>query len=312
MTKDKYEDLKGIEIVIGGEDDSVDPIKDMLKTAKKDWLFYGLTRIAPYFAFLGLALGIGYQKGLIDSMELGNLSGNYDTYEIYYSAVLCVLNIFSSLNKIDVWEIFKSSSFLIVLFTVLGAFFPFLVKMSIQFKDNGSEYNQRIKSRISRVIDSNSLSALLSTTVGALLGTLASLIVTASSFVILSFLVFLLLPWVVGYKSGEYSANKYIEKPSCITLEGKAKVDKTLHGCQTQTINGKTIKAEVVLETPGGYFLWLSDAFAYVSKDGGRCTASKFKEIKAGSNYEDFEFPKSQVDEFCSSDGLVYGGSAEP
>ncbi len=74
--------------------------------------------------------GLGYQKGLILEMGLGNLAGNYEINEIINSAISGYIHIFAKIARLSPLDIFLKNQIVILFFSIgisLTAFFIHLI-----------------------------------------------------------------------------------------------------------------------------------------------------------------------------------------
>ncbi|WP_158678267.1 hypothetical protein [Pseudoalteromonas sp. T1lg23B] len=97
------------------------------KKEKKELMTLLIQLIGIATVIAGL-FGVGYQKGMILAMRLGNIEGSYELREVFNSAVLGYLHALKALNVENFWSVaiarlIDSPSWLIVLL-ILGLIPP--------------------------------------------------------------------------------------------------------------------------------------------------------------------------------------------
>ena len=75
-------------------------------------------QVIGLIAIMSGLFGVGYQKGIIISMNIGNLSGSYEIREIFNSAVLGYLHVFKKFKWLleSCFRFFLSIKFIYSLF----------------------------------------------------------------------------------------------------------------------------------------------------------------------------------------------------
>jgi len=170
-----------------------------------------ITKLAAVSTIFTAIFGVGYQKGMILQMGIGNLNGSYELREIFNSAVLAYLFIFESVSNISIERLIqgalKSSIALIVLCFVIGTVLALVdsksvtrvIKKSARYRREIRVLIKRAKSKILLVVFYQFISVFL-----GLFIAVASVIVAYS--IILASSVFVTLP-LLGYLAGAAKVN---------------------------------------------------------------------------------------------------------
>ena len=123
-----------------------------------------ITKLAAVSTIFTAIFGVGYQKGMILQMGIGNLNGSYELREIFNSAVLAYLFIFESVSNISIERLIqgalKSSIALIVLCFVIGTVLALVdsksvtrvIKKSVRYRREIRVLIKRAKSKILLVV----------------------------------------------------------------------------------------------------------------------------------------------------------------
>lgn len=256
---------------------------------------------AKVFAFLTIftgVFGLCYQKGMVHSMNLGNMAGNYDTQEVFISALSGYMYIFENLTEVTAEAIFvdifwPTFALLLILSTVFV--------LSLQYKDKIRATASQLKAKIS-LRDRNSLSSKILLP-AAWLSSLAtagavSLIQVISVYTILATFAILLIPSALGHAIGAKKATEAINNPPCIDASEINQKSNIIRQCTHLKIDGKELSGKIMLENISGYFMRLNTGFIYASKDGKTCIYSKDTQTE-GKDLDEFNFEKDQIDGFC-------------
>ena len=71
----------------------------------KHWFkFIGWAKISAVAAFVSTIIGVAFQKGMLEKMGFGNMSGNYQIEEIISSAIHVYLMIGNSITELSTWK----------------------------------------------------------------------------------------------------------------------------------------------------------------------------------------------------------------
>jgi len=261
---------------------------------------YSFKNIAKFFALSTVitgTFGLCYQKGAIESMQLGNLSGNYTVEEIFNSALMGYVYILNNATKVKAVDI--ALELFAPMFTVA---FILATVLYFIYKKRCSIRTWATKAKSMTVDNAKNMPAiiqLLATWIGALIGSIVLLVVHISGiYALLTFFAVLLLPAVFGYSIGSEKVAETMEKPPCIAISETNKKSKHIRQCTHVSIGGKQLSGMLILENKSGYYMRLNEGFIYASKDGKTCIYSK-DTIRKKVNPNTFVFPRGQVDEFC-------------
>ncbi|WP_394224583.1 hypothetical protein [Pseudoalteromonas spongiae] len=261
-----------------------------------------LLKLTGFTTIVAGLFGLGYQKGMILTMNLGNLSGNYEIREIFNSAVLGYLHAFSTLELEKYWStiITKISENIILLavFIASGLLPPIINHFEITIKNCLANFTSTPKSILANAFKSFIWSPLL--VVSCCYGIIFSFFLTFYMAIIMTSVF--VLPTLLGYVVGEDYVEKAMAKPFCVPITEEMLENEKLRQCTQVSIKGKTITAKIFLETNDAYFMRRNNAFIYVTKNGGNCIYSIYANSKDAKINGNFEFVDEEIKNFCEKD----------
>ena len=251
--------------------------------------------------------GVGYQKGMIIQMGLGNLSGNYELREIFNSSILGYLHIFNSVVSVEkgplATGLLSLGITLVAVFALLGLTLTLFTEVDKEKLQKKRKKTRRMMRKRFNSISTRPLAFIFYPIFGGLFGALLSISTVVIGYMSVIASAALIMFPLLGYLTGAGKIHSEIKKPSCVTLSEESLQSSDIAQCTQILINGKRITGEVLLENSGGYFIKRNSAFAFISKDGKRCVFRKYY-TKARNNYakvEDINFKEldKELDSFC-------------
>lgn len=265
--------------------------------------FFEIDRILKLAGLLTVITGVfgfSFQKGMIMSMNLGNLAGNYELREVFNSAILGMTFVFGKYLETDFKNAFLSLSWILLVFVALGA------AIAHAFKHRENE-NKSTKSDFSlvavrdKIFNSYVLSSMTFAGIGAIL-----LIVGAFFwYVIFAVIGVLMLPALLGYLAGDAYIQHMIEHPTCVEINDEMTKQKAVWQCTQVVINGKKITGEIVLENQDSYFISQRDGFLFIKKDGSNCVYST-RSVKAKRDEKNtILFEDNVITDLCLENKIV-------
>ncbi|QLE83923.1 hypothetical protein FLM48_01755 [Shewanella sp. Scap07] len=265
-------------------------------------------KIFGLMTLISALFGVGYQKGLILGMGLGNLSGNYEVREVFNSAVLGYIHLLSKLGIENYWEglanslnkILFHSPFLIfvALFSVTIVLMYFkiatvrVVAKKVKRVSNGFIKRLWVKFSLAVVGLTSGFTAIMIT--GVTLVHLVPIVISVFFF-----------PALIGYLAGNDYIKKSMSGDVCSVATTEMLKEKHVRQCTQILINGKKIMGEIVLENASGYYIHRNSSFVYVTKDGNSCLYSIFEESDVAKSKEAFSFKDEALISFCGAGALT-------
>ena len=262
--------------------------------------------------------GLGFQKGMLLSMGLGNLNGNYELREIFNSAIFGGLHVFSLLNElivVNVWSEFWKYILwgvgICIVIGVVGAFFANFKPENIEkLKSKCNWIVIKIFNRetAKKILAPSWWSYLFYPIVLALTYSVVASVLFITRYLLLGVGAAILLFSLLGYVVGESYVKTRYEVDPCVSITKEILKNEIVRQCTQVVINNKKIMGEILLENSAGYFLKRNDSFVFLKKDGQGCIYSKFVltdelNVNNGNPY-DFTKIDKELDKFCSmSDG---------
>ncbi|GGP68811.1 hypothetical protein [Shewanella saliphila] len=272
-------------------DKSVDSLNWVLK------LFGLMTLVSALF-------GVGYQKGVILAMGLGNISGNYEVREVFNSAVLGYIHLMSKLGIDNYWgsladrlnAILFHSPFLIII-ALLSVIIASMYFRSARVRVAVNKVKRTSQRLAKRVWIKSSL---------IVIGLVSSFTVFMAAGVTLAHLIpmlvaVLLLPTLIGYMAGNDYIKQSMSGDVCVVATAKMLKEEHIRQCTQILINGNKIMGEIVLENASGYYIHRNRSFVYVAKDGKSCLYSIFEKSDIAKTAEDFSFEDEGLSSFCGA-----------
>jgi hypothetical protein len=269
------------------------------KPAASYWSFGFFAKIFTSITVLSGVLGVCYQKGMIATMQLGNMAGSYDVKEIFSSALSAYLSLFEILFKAPGERFFDEKLIFVFSLSYFAImYFIYLIKnrTDIIAKANTVK-SYLLKFRLERSFKNYALILVISALFSALFKALIILI----NVIVLAVFTVLLAPSIVGYQLGKRDALKAAAEDVCSKQIRDISPDEKLHQCTHLVVNGKILRGEILLQNSEGYYMRINNAYVYASRDGKTCVYSQDRKgpIKAD---EGFRFENEQLEKFCVLD----------
>ncbi|MGJ8682877.1 hypothetical protein [Paraglaciecola sp.] len=252
-------------------------------------------KLIGLIAIIAGIFGVSFQKGMIMSMNLGNLSGNYEIREVFNSAVLGFFFAFNRFAEMSFWQLLPKTLWIAVIFLVLGfvASYLFKNKKTVKKKLNIVDFSPNAVSE--RILKSYWFSSIA----GGVFGVIVAFIGAAAWYLMFTAIAVLLLPSVMGYLLGAAYIDREMDNPPCRVLSEEMMTQKRIRQCTQVTIKGKKVMGEIVLENKDAYFIQQNSAFLYITKNGDNCVYSIHSETKDIGNREKFAFSDSSIKQLC-------------
>ncbi len=267
-----------------------------------------LTKTLAILTIFSGTFGVGYQKGMILQMGLGNLSGNYEIKEVFNSAVLGFMHLWKKMNH------FSFSEYLSVFYEISLVFVPafLILGLIILFIDTTrSSSKEGEKSHVDAFIEkvhffftkSKKRLYVVYGLLGSLIGLLFSIVAAGAVHVILFLCTaFVFIP-LAGYLTGISEIKSNISKDPCRHANSTDMEQEYVQQCTQIVIGGKTISGEIILENADGYFLKRNQSFVFIQKDANACIYVKYyiKEEEEYKKASDISFTSvdSELEQFC-------------
>lgn len=257
-------------------------------------------QIIGLMAIISGLFGVGYQKGMILTMNLGNLSGNYEIREVFNSAVLGYLHVLSTLQIDNYWPIviklLTDNIALLLTLITLGLLVPLIIRHESKIKTYLSNITVTPKSIRAKVFKSFIWSPVI--IVSSVYSVLFSFFLAIYMIPIL--VGFLVIPTLLGYVAGEDYVEKAMVKSFCVPITDEMLESDKLRQCTQVSIKGKTITAKIFLETSDAYFMRRNNAFIYATKNGSNCIYSIYADPKDAKNNDSFKFVDEEILALCN------------
>ncbi|MEC4728220.1 hypothetical protein HWQ46_22035 [Shewanella sp. D64] len=269
-----------------------------------------LSWVLKIFGLMTLAsalFGVGYQKGVILAMGLGNLSGNYEVREIFNSAVLGYIHLMSKLGIDSYWK-GLASVLNRILFHSPALIFIVMLSLALVtlYRNNNQVKEVAVKVKKSSLVLFNKVWVKFSLMVLGLASSITAILVTLITLthLIPMFVVILLLPTLFGYMAGSDYIKEGMDRDVCSVVTTEMIKDKYIRQCTQILINGKKIMGEIVLENTKGYYIHRNNSFVYAAKDGKSCFYSIFEKTEIVKSTKNFTFKDEELSSFCGA-GVV-------
>ena len=252
-------------------------------------------KLIGLIAIIAGIFGVSFQKGMIMSMNLGNLSGNYELREVFNSAVLGFFFAFNRFADMSFWQLLPKMLWIAIPFLVLGFLASYLFKNEKTVKKKLNIVDFSLAAVKDRILKSYWFSSIA----GGVFGVLIAFIGAAAWYLIFTAIAVLLLPSVMGYLLGAAYIDREMDNPPCRVLSEKMMEQKRIRQCTQVTIKGKKVMGEIVLENKDAYFIQQNSSFLYITKNGDNCVYSIHSETKDIENREKFAFDDSSIKQLC-------------
>ncbi|MDI4669402.1 hypothetical protein MKZ42_09050 [Pseudoalteromonas shioyasakiensis] len=252
-------------------------------------------KLIGLIAIVAGIFGVSFQKGMIMSMNLGNLSGNYEIREVFNSAILGFFFALSRFTDMDFWQLLPKTLWIAIVFLVLGLLACYLFKNEKAVKEKLNRIDFSPTSIRYRILKSYWFSSIA----GGVFGIIITFIGAAAWYLVFTAIAVLLLPSVMGYLLGAAYIDRKMDNPPCRVLTEKMMEQKLIRQCTQVTIKGKKIMGEIVLENKDAYFIQQNSSFLYITKNGNNCVYSIHSKTKDIENREKFSFDDSSIKQLC-------------
>lgn len=282
----------------------------MAKKKEKSATVPGLKDIDFWLKLFGLGalftggFGLGFQKGMISMMGLGNLNGNYELREVFNSALFGLYHVFTIAKETVDSGVTVAWREHLVETIIIFCLFGFLIALLL-ITPNGKIKN-RFKSASSvleRLFRPSSYSLLIYPIFSGILALPALFVLLWLRYMLVAVSAFLLAIMLAGYFVGESKIKRELADDVCHEVDDELRQRNDLRQCTQIVIDGRSIMGVVMLENQEGYFIKRNDAFAYIKKDGSGCIYSKFV-LKTEVDYSkqrsvDFSSVDRDLTEYC-------------
>jgi hypothetical protein len=279
-------------------------MSDSINKERKDGLSSFKIVLILFTLYGGGSFGLSIQKGMIESMGLGNMQGSYSVNELIGSTVFGLLYVFEKVPPID-WTslIFSWDS----LFSGSVAFFVLYIMGVLMFqKDHPwikkcNDFLSFSKNVQSIKEDKGHKKPIIMAFLGFFAVILSKYV---APIIILAIVACSLLIPTLGLTIGENrikDAKKTLPCKSLAQLKS-TEPDTVIRQCTNFVIKQHAFKGRIWLENDKGFFIQVNGAFLYIAKDGGYCASAKYGVYK---NFKDRKekigdgFEKSLIDKSC-------------
>lgn len=252
-------------------------------------------KLTGLIAIIAGIFGVSFQKGMIMSMNLGNLSGNYEIREVFNSAILGFFFAFNRFAEMSFWQLLPKTLWIAVLFLLFGFVFSYLFKHEKGVKKKLNAVGFSVNAFKGHILQSYWFSLIA----GGVIGVIVAFIGAAVWYLMFAVIAVLLLPSVIGYLLGAAYIEREMDNPPCMVLSEEMMQLKHLRQCTQVTIKGKKVMGEIVLENKDAYFIQQNSAFLYITKNGENCVYSIHSETKNVTDKDKFTFNDSSIKQLC-------------
>jgi hypothetical protein len=259
--------------------------------------FISWVKVLSVISFVSTFVGIAFQKGAIESMGFGNLSGSYQIQEVVASAIYAYLILGNLILEISVWKILIGTIFVVLVFPFMGVVFWVLKT----YEEKIERLKQPIKNYFKPRSDSESHSMSKTAILMSFVGLIPWIGTGMVKYVLVFFIGITLLPVYASHALGQ----RYIEKLSandpCVPISAKTKITSIVHQCTQLTIKGKKLSGRMIYERNDGYFFQVDNAYIFVQKNGDGCIYSGFlrKSEMENIDIQNLSFENSEIENLC-------------
>ncbi len=242
---------------------------------KKDWLAISI-KVMTLISIISALLGVGYQKGLIEGIGLGQLNTNLDVQEILFSASMAFLAIYEkisnafTLNSSNWWVVLVYSMFFLIVFNIV----TYIKRNEEKSSDFNDKYVQNFSKKIINFIFKRYIHSTLFSILFSVFNFLVGFYILRAFFALIMICVF---PTVFGYLEGASKASDLMKNPPCKPISQKSLKGDFINQCTVIEVDEKVIEGRVIIENKQGYFIQTRDAFLYLSRDRKYCFSSKYE-----------------------------------
>lgn len=255
--------------------EDIESLANEVNQKEKTDKFLSFLKASAVLAVISGVFGASFQKGMILTMGIGNFAGNYDVREIFNSAIIGYLYLYTnfSFSGLIDW-IFNTSILKVALGIVLfGCIVGLFNQHKAKIKNNLA--NQLTQDNLEKFQRSPFLFSTYLLSVYALVLALMPVVIM----IMLLGCFVLILPAYVGFTTGVNFVNEAKKIGSCVTAEKSRTIHGFSHQCGQIVLRGKIFTGEVLLENNFAYFIHHKHAFLYISKDGSTCIYSAYTKI---------------------------------
>ena len=264
----------------------------------KHWFkFIGWAKISAVAAFVSTIIGVAFQKGMLEKMGFGNMSGNYQIEEIISSAIHVYLMIGNSITELSTWKMLLTNSYIVMLFFVMGPILWLAHNKHGRVDHIRSEVNNYVAVKLNRARASGPVFTLISTLTGVFVWGATGLF----KYVLVLLFAVALLPIYMSYAYGQKYVSGLTESRVCSSMNEDSLKKNLVRQCTHLTIKGHEITGRLILERPDGYFFQTDSAFIFINKSGDQCLFSGYlnKSDMKGKRAEDLSFKNTQIQSAC-------------
>lgn len=237
---------------------------------KDSFKFIGWAKISAIAAFVSTIIGVAFQKGMLEGMGFGNLSGNYQIEEIISSAIRVYLMIANSVTELSSWKMLLSNIYILVLFIVMGPILWFAHNKAGQIENFRSSAKNYAGKKLRSIGASGRSTTIISTLVGMVMWGATGLF----KFVIIFAFAVAFLPIYMSYSFGQKFINGMISNEPCAQMKKETLNADIVRQCAHLTIKGHEVTGRLILERPDAFIFQTNGAFIFISKSGDHCLYS--------------------------------------
>ncbi|WP_019676930.1 hypothetical protein [Arsukibacterium perlucidum] len=239
----------------------------------KGWFRFTVwAKVSTVVAFISTFVGVAFQKGMMQKMGFGNMSGNYQIEEIIANALHAYLMTIDAITKISTWKVLVANSYIILAFILMAL----VVWLADKKKDHIERLQKRSKNYVQSRLQKSFSSSYGATILGALLGAFVWLGTGLFKYVLVLVFAVLLLPIYASYALGQKYIGGLMDNDVCLSVSEKTKDKEVAQQCTQLTIKGNKLMGRLILERHDGHFLQTNEAFIFISKNGEKCLYSVY------------------------------------
>lgn len=271
-------------------------------------------KVLTIISICSAQFGLGFQKGMLEKMGLGNISGNYSVQELLYSSIYGAAYILELASKvISNWKALFGDFWVFSIVAFIGSLIVFLI---VCFKDPVKQFASNKGPGITNFFKNEKLLAIY-LFFGAQIAYLFSKLVVF--WLLMTLITVSILPFILGHKIGQYHVSEAINQPPCGKLTEEM-LDKQDHvrECTHFSHKGNLLRGKIFLEKENAVIFQTNNAFLSLGKTGDRCIFSSYQESEevnesieeqikdTGKSREElvgeYGYTDSQLSDFCKTD----------
>lgn len=275
---------------------------------KKYFKFVNWAKVIAIAAFVSTVFGVAFQKGMIEAMGFGGMSGSYQVEEIAKFAVYAYLMIGDAAAGIHIKQMLLNNWWIVLVITLTGTFAFWQSRRSEKKEEDDKKSPNEINERFNAFIDNPFGAASISTVFGVFVWLSSALV----KILIVLAIAAPLFPVFVSHSLGQQYINDLMDNDVCGEFTDETFERKIVRQCSQLRYKGRKLMAKVVLERPDGRFYRTNDAFVFISNDGNTCLYSGYlrqADIK-GKSLEEVVFNNAHIEDFCVK-GFIKNGKVE-